>query len=195
MTIKQKEKTTLTEIRFHGRGGQGAKTAAQVLGEAALHDEKYFQAFPQYGPERRGAAVTTYTRISNQPIDVKSQIQSPNYSVILDSTLLNSTAVTQGLQESGTLIINTTKELEEIRKLTEFTGSLITINASEIARFFIEQDIPNLVMLGALNKVGAFVDFEDLAAVVEKNFKNKWGEEITKKNILAMKTGSEEVLH
>lgn len=194
MKNKQTNGSQLTEIRFHGRGGQGAKTAAQVLGEAALHDNKYFQAFPQYGPERRGAAVTTFTRIAKHPINVRSQIHNPDYAVVLDDTLLNSAHVTQGLKSTGMLIINTAQKESDLRKKTRFEGEIKLLNGSDIASFFINKNIPNLVMVGALNQLTHLVDFEDLTAVLEKNFKEKWGEEMTKKNILAMKTGAEEVL-
>ncbi len=183
----------LVEIRFHGRGGQGAKTAAQVLAGAALNQDKYIQAFPQYGPERRGAAVTTFTRISNKPINIHSQIHNPNYSVVLDSTLLRNVNVTQGLQKNGVLLINSKIQPDEISEKLGFQGTVITVNASEIASFFINRNIPNLVMVGALNKLTAIVDFEDLATVVEKTFSNKWGKILTEKNILAMKTGSDAV--
>ena len=107
----------LVEIRWHGRGGQGAKTASLLLADAAFNTGKYIQGFPEYGPERMGAPITAYNRISNKPITIHSNIYYPDFVVVVDDTLLESVDVTSGLKEDGGIIINTTKSSEEIKEL------------------------------------------------------------------------------
>ena len=107
----------LIEIRWHGRGGQGAKTASLLLADAAFNTGKYIQGFPEYGPERMGARITAYNRISKNPITIHSNIYEPDYVVVVDDTLLSSVPVTDGIKEDGAIVINTTKTPEEIRKL------------------------------------------------------------------------------
>ena len=124
----------LIEIRWHGRGGQGAKTASLLLADAAFNTGKYIQGFPEYGPERMGAPITAYNRISNEPIRIHSNIYEPDYVVVVDDTLLESVDVTAGLKESGAIVINTTKGKEEIEKLLpNYKGSIYTIDARKIS--------------------------------------------------------------
>ena len=107
--------SNLIEIRWHGRGGQGAKTASLLLADAAFNTGKYIQGFPEYGPERMGAPITAYNRISDTPITVHSNIYEPDYVVVVDDTLLDCVDVTAGLKKEGAIIINTTKDGEELK--------------------------------------------------------------------------------
>ena len=110
----------LTEIRWHGRGGQGVVTAGKLLAETALGTGQYFQAFPDYGPERMGAPIKAYTRLSPEPINLHCQIEEPNVVLVLDPTLLSTVPVTEGLKEDGVLLVNTPKSPAEIREITGF---------------------------------------------------------------------------
>ena len=124
----------LIEIRWHGRGGQGAKTASLLLADAAFNTGKYIQGFPEYGPERMGAPITAYNRISTSPIRVHSNIYEPDYVVVVDDTLLSAVDVTSGLKEDGAILINTTKSIEEIKPLLKgYNGSVYTIDARKIS--------------------------------------------------------------
>ena len=123
----------LIEIRWHGRGGQGAKTASLLLADAAFNTGKYIQGFPEYGPERMGAPITAYNRISNNPITIHSNIYEPDYVVVVDDTLLEAVNVTAGLKETGAIVINTTKPAEELKKdLKGYNGAIYTIDAKNI---------------------------------------------------------------
>ena len=124
----------MIEIRWHGRGGQGAKTASLLLADAAFNTGKYIQGFPEYGPERMGAPITAYNRISDTPITIHSNIYEPDYVVVVDDTLLDSVDVTAGLKESGAVVINTTKNPEEIKsKIKGYNGEIYTIDARKIS--------------------------------------------------------------
>lgn len=124
----------LIEIRWHGRGGQGAKTACLLLADAAFNTGKYIQGFPEYGPERMGAPITAYNRISNTPITIHSNIYNPDFVVVVDDTLLDSVDVTAGLKESGAIVINTTKDIDILKdKLNGYKGSIYTIDARSIS--------------------------------------------------------------
>jgi len=124
----------LIEIRWHGRGGQGAKTASLLLADAAFNTGKYIQGFPEYGPERMGAPITAYNRISNNPIKVHSNIYYPNYVVVVDDSLLECVDVTSGLKEDGAIIINTTKDPEYLKQqLKDYKGDIFTVDARKIS--------------------------------------------------------------
>lgn len=124
----------MIEIRWHGRGGQGAKTASLLLADAAFNTGKYIQGFPEYGPERMGAPITAYNRISDTPITIHSNIYEPDYVVVVDDTLLDSVNVTAGLKESGAVVINTTRNPEEIKsKIKGYKGEVYTIDARKIS--------------------------------------------------------------
>ena len=111
--------SNMIEIRWHGRGGQGAKTASLLLADAAFNTGKYIQGFPEYGPERMGAPITAYNRISDEPITIHSNIYYPDYVVVVDDTLLESVDVTSGLKEDGAILINTTKPADVLKKRVE----------------------------------------------------------------------------
>ena len=124
----------LIEIRWHGRGGQGAKTASLLLADAAFNTGKYIQGFPEYGPERMGAPITAYNRICSTPIRIHSNIYEPDYVVVVDDTLLESVDITAGLKETGAIVINTTKDAEYLKKvLKEYKGGIYTIDARKVS--------------------------------------------------------------
>lgn len=184
----------LTEIRFHGRGGQGAKTASQFLAEAALDKGKYIQAFPEYGPERAGAPMRAYTRISDQPINIHSGVTSPEIVVVIDPTLLDTVDVTEGLGEEGILVVNTSQKPEAIRKKTKFTkGKVYTVDATKIALDTIGLPLPNTSMLGALVKATGLVDIKDIEEKIKDKFLKKIGEQKTQGNIESVTRAYNEV--
>jgi len=160
----------MIEIRWHGRGGQGAKTAALLFAETIMATGMYIQAFPEYGPERMGAPVQSFNRISEDPIIIHSGIKVPNYVVILDSSLIESIPVTDGLDKSGKVIVNTSLSTSEVaEKLDISINQVYVVNASRIALETIGKDIPNTPMLGALVKVIGTLDIDG----VLKNVKTK----------------------
>ena len=144
----------LIEIRWHGRGGQGAKTAALLLADVAFSTGMYVQGFPEYGPERMGAPITAYNRLSNKQIRVHSNIYDPDYVVVVDGTLLDSVDVTEGLKEEGAIIINTKHAKEELLpKLNGYKGRVYTIDARKISLEALGKYFPNSPMLAAIVKV------------------------------------------
>ena len=182
------------EIRWHGRGGQGAVTAAKILAESALLDGKFIQAFPEYGPERAGAPVRSYTRISKDPIYIHSQVTAPKVVVVLDPTLLDATDVAEGLTEDGILIINTGDAPADLREKLKLKGrKIFTVPATQIAIKELKRNIPNTPMIAALVKVTGILDITN----VENNFKNKYSKkfspQVIEGNLRAMKTAFESV--
>ena len=134
----------LIEIRWHGRGGQGAKTASLLLADAAFNTGKYIQGFPEYGPERMGAPITAYNRISDKPITIHSNIYEPDYVVVVDDTLLESVPVTAGLKKEGAIVINTTKSPEYLKeKLNGYDGNIYTIDARKVSEETLGKYFPN----------------------------------------------------
>ncbi|OGW83561.1 MAG: pyruvate synthase [Omnitrophica bacterium RIFCSPLOWO2_01_FULL_45_10] len=187
----------LVEIRWHGRGGQGAKTAALLFADAALNSGKYVQAFPEYGPERTGAPVASFDRLSTKPIMLHSGVTNPDVVVVLDPTLTDSVDVTEGVLEDGIIIINTAKSPAEIKRELNITGNIrvFTLDASTISKETIGREIPNTPMLGALIKVTGILDFkemlEDTKKKLEKKFKSK--PEIVEGNLKAIERAFNEV--
>lgn len=183
----------LLEIRWHGRGGQGAKTAAQFLAEAALELGKYIQAFPEYGPERAGAPIRAYTRISDHIINIHSGVTNPNIVVVIDPTLLETVDVTEGLASDGLLAVNTHKDVQSVRNKTKYKkGKVAVCDATKIALETIGIPMPNTPMLGALLKVNPIVSIEALEKEVQKKFLKKIGEEKTNANIKAIRRAFKE---
>ena len=187
----------LIEIRWHGRGGQGAKTAALLFGEAAIDTGMYIQAFPEYGPERTGAPVSAFNRLSKNPIRLHSGVDSPVIVLVLDPSLLNTVDVLKGLGEDGILIVNTTDSPEEIRKKLSVDSKIkvYTLDASKIAMDTIGLNKPNTPMLGALSKVTDILDYQKMLKSIEHKLQIKFRgkpEEIVKKNMKAIKTAHEE---
>ena len=165
----------LIEIRWHGRGGQGAKTASLLLADAAFNTGKYIQGFPEYGPERMGAPITAYNRISNSPITIHSNIYEPDYVVVVDDSLLEAVNVTEGLKETGAIIINTTKNKEEItRLLPNYKGNIYTIDAKTISIEAIGKYFPNTPMLAAIVKVSNIMEEEAFKKDMLDSFKHKF---------------------
>ena len=186
----------LTEIRWHGRGGQGAKTASLLLADAAFNTGLYVQGFPEYGPERMGAPITAYNRISDERITVHSNIYEPDYVVVVDDSLLNSVPVTKGLKESGAIIINTPKTPDEIReKLNGYTGKVCTIDARSISIDCLGAYFPNTPMLAAVIKVSGIMDENAFLADMEGSFKHKFAKkpEVIEGNMNALKRSMQEV--
>ncbi|MBF4693402.1 2-oxoacid:acceptor oxidoreductase family protein [Fusibacter ferrireducens] len=186
----------LTEIRWHGRGGQGAKTASLLLADAAFNTGQYVQGFPEYGPERMGAPITAYNRISDTKIRVHSNIYEPDFVVVVDETLLASIDVTAGLKESGAIIINTPKSPDEVRKyLKGYKGSVCTIDAATVSEKTLGKNFPNTPMLGAVVKVSGVMDevqfIEDMKASFAHKFATK--PQVIEGNVAALKMAMQEV--
>jgi len=183
----------MIEIRWHGRGGQGAKTAALIFAEASLEAGKYVQAFPEYGPERMGAPVCAFNRISDSPISLHCAIKSPNIVLVLDPTLVLSENVTSGLSDDGILIVNTKDSPRDFRIKKNITRHrLFTIDASGISLETIGRDIPNTPMLSALAKVSGLLPLDVLISYTEKKLGKK-KKELLSGNISAIKRAYNEV--
>ena len=179
----------LIEIRWHGRGGQGAKTASLLLADAAFNTGKYIQGFPEYGPERMGAPITAYNRISDKPITIHSNIYEPDYVVVVDDTLLDSVDVTAGLKTTGAIVINTTKEAEEIKKqLKGYQGKIYKIDARKISEEALGKYFPNTPMLAAIVKVSKAMTDEELLNDMKGSFKHKFAKkpEVIEGNMRAL---------
>ena len=186
----------LIEIRWHGRGGQGAKTASLLLADAAFNTGKYIQGFPEYGPERMGAPITAYNRISNEPITIHSSIYEPDYVVVVDDTLLESVPVTAGLKKDGAIIINTTKDSNYLRDvLKDYTGSIYSIDARKISMETLGQYFPNTPMLAAVVKVSQIMSEQDFLNDMIGSFKHKFAKkpEVIEGNMKALEMALKEV--
>ena len=186
----------MIEIRWHGRGGQGAKTAALLLADAAFNTGKYIQGFPEYGPERMGAPITAYNRISNSPITIHSAIYEPNYVVVVDDTLLDTVDVTAGLKEDGAIVINTTNDAETLKKkLNGYKGGIYTIDARSISIDALGKYFPNTPMLAAIVKVSGVIPEDQFLADMEGSFKHKFAKkpEVIDGNMKALKNTLEKV--
>ena len=186
----------LIEIRWHGRGGQGAKTASLLLADAAFNTGKYIQGFPEYGPERMGAPITAYNRISDAPITIHSNIYEPDYVVVVDDTLLTSVPVTAGLKKDGAIVINTTKTPEKLRELLKgYEGAVYTIDARKVSEEALGKYFPNTPMLAAIVKVTGIMTDEELLADMQNSFKHKFAKkpEVIEGNMKALKLALKEV--
>ena len=186
----------LIEIRWHGRGGQGAKTASLLLADAAFNTGKYIQGFPEYGPERMGAPITAYNRISDKPITVHSNIYNPDYVVVVDDSLLEAVDVTAGLKEDGAIVINSTKDGEELKKyLKGYQGEIYTINARKISEEALGRYFPNTPMLAAIVKVAGIMSDEALLEDMKGSFKHKFAKkpEVIAGNMKASEMALKEV--
>jgi pyruvate ferredoxin oxidoreductase gamma subunit len=173
----------MIEIRLHGRGGQGAVTSAEILAEAAISEGKYAQAFPSFGPERRGAPVQAFFRISaSEPIRIRSSITEPDVVVVQDPGLLSTVNVTSGLKPGGIVIINTIKTAEQIRKEFKINARIGTVGAAKIAMEVLGVNIVNTTMIGAILKATEVVKMESLIPPIMKRF-GKNGD----KNVAALK--------
>lgn len=186
----------VVEIRWHGRGGQGAKTASLLLADAAFNTGMYVQGFPEYGPERMGAPITAYNRISDTPITIHSNIYEPDYVVVVDETLIESVDVTAGLKETGGIIVNTAKEPNEIaEKLGGYKGKVYTIDARTISVDALGKYFPNTPMLGAVVKVSGIMDTDQFIKDMEGSYKHKFASkpQVIDGNMTALKRSVTEV--
>lgn len=186
----------VVEIRWHGRGGQGAKTASLLLADAAFNTGKFIQGFPEYGPERMGAPITAYNRISDERLSIHSNIYEPDYVVVVDDTLLASVNVTAGLKEDGAIIINTTKSPEQVKPLLKgYKGKVCTIDARSISIDTLGKYFPNTPMLGAVIKVSEIMDEKVFLSDMVESFKHKFANkpEVVEGNIKALERSLQEV--
>jgi pyruvate ferredoxin oxidoreductase gamma subunit len=177
------------EARFHGRAGQGAKLAAQLLAEAAMLEEKRIQAFPEYGPERSGAPVASYVRIDNQEIRDHFPITHPTAILVLDPSLLDVVDVDLGATKETIIIINSVKLASELQKKYQLIGRVFTLDASKIALETIGVNKPNTIILGYLIQLSKIVKIESLKKVVAKIFDKKNRSEVVKTNLTAIEFG------
>lgn len=163
------------EIRWHGRGGQGAKTAALLLADVAFKTGAYVQGFPEYGPERMGAPITAFNRISNEEIRVHSNIYTPDLVVVVDETLLVSVDVTAGLKEEGAIIVNTPKSADEIRPLLNgYKGRVYTLDARVISEEALGKYFPNSPMLAAAVAVSKVMDWDQFIKEMRASYEHKF---------------------
>ena len=186
----------MIEIRWHGRGGQGAKTASLLLADAAFNTGKYIQGFPEYGPERMGAPITAYNRISTEPITIHSNIYEPDYVVVVDDTLLESVDVTAGLKETGAIIINSTKDGDELKKLIKgYKGEVYKIDARKISMEALGKYFPNTPMLAAIVKVSKIMTDEEFLNDMKGSFKHKFAKkpEVIEGNMKALELALNQV--
>ena len=186
----------MIEIRWHGRGGQGAKTASLLLADAAFNTGKYIQGFPEYGPERMGAPITAYNRISNKPITIHSNIYEPDYVVVVDDTLLEVVDVTSGLKEEGAIVINTTKSADYLKSVLKgYKGNVYTIDARKISEEALGRYFPNTPMLAAIVKVSGIMTDEALLEDMKGSFKHKFAKkpEVIDGNMKALELALKEV--
>lgn len=179
----------LEEIRWHGRGGQGAWTASELLAKAAILEGKHVQSFPEFGPERMGAPLAAYTRISNAPIKLHCSIYTPNVAVVLDPTLLKTVKVTDGLTEEGILVVNTQESPAMLREKLNITSQKVwTAPATDIAIRILNVPITNTAMLGAATRAASLVSLESIEKVVLERFRR----ELAERNIAVIREAYKE---
>ena len=186
----------ITEIRWHGRGGQGAKTACLLLADVAFEAGKYVQGFPEYGPERMGAPITAYNRISDDPCSIHSNIYTPDYVVVVDETLLSSVDVTAGLSPDGAVVINTGKTPEEVKPLLNgYEGRVFTIDGRSVSERHLGKNFPNTPMLAAIVKVSGVLDEDQFIKDMEASFRHKFASkpQVVEGNMNCLKDAMKEV--
>ncbi|MCL2217894.1 MAG: 2-oxoacid:acceptor oxidoreductase family protein [Defluviitaleaceae bacterium] len=190
----------VVEIRWHARGGQGAKTASELLAEAAFNTGKFVQGFPEYGPERMGAPITAFNRISDKKIRIHSNIYEPDYCVVLDETLIECVDLTAGLKESGAIVVNTSKTPDELRaefkaELGGYKGKICTIDARVISEACLGRYFPNTPMLAAIIKVSGIMSDEVFLKDMETSLRSKFASkpEVVEGNMNAFKRAVSEV--
>jgi len=181
------------EIRWHGRGGQGVVTASRILADATLREGKYFQSFPEYGPERMGAPVKAFNRISSHPLRMHCGVTNPDIVVVIDPTLLGLAEILEGLDDKGTIVVNFEGSPQELREVLGFKGgTVVAVDASRISRDILGRVIVNTSMLGALGKVVSEVSRENLLEAVRSQFGEKLRPEVIDKNLLCLTKAYEE---
>ena len=184
----------LTEVRWHARGGQGAVTAAKMVAELAVTRGKHFQAFPEYGPERSGAPIVAFTRISEDPIQIYSPIENPNLVMVLDETLLSAIDVTEGATDDAVVIINSERPPAGLTVGIDLDKHKVyTVAATKIAVETIGKGIPNTPMLGAIAKVTGIFSLEEIEDHLRQSFGKKFAEKVVEGNVEAVRRAYNEV--
>jgi len=190
----QKSAAGLTEIRWHGRGGQGAVTAAKLVAELALGQKKYFQAFPEYGPERSGAPLVAFTRVSDEPIHIYAGIEHPQIVVVLDASLLGVVDVTKGAPADAIVLVNSEMSPADLRQRYGLKGfRYFTIAATRIAVETIKRPIPNTPMVGALTRITGLFPVNEVVEFLRVDFAKKFPPKVVQGNIDAITRSYEEV--
>lgn len=185
----------LKEIRWHGRAGQGIVTAGELLAEAAMEEGKYFQAFPDYGPERMGAPIRAFTRISDSPIDIHCQIAAPDVVVIVDPTVIGVVDVTDGLKRDGKVIVNTTETPAAVRqRLGRKTGKVFTVDANRISLDTLGRPMPNTPMLGALVRATGLVTLKGIKEYTKERLASKFRAQVVEANLQSIQRAYDEVV-
>ncbi|MBQ2064257.1 MAG: 2-oxoacid:acceptor oxidoreductase family protein [Firmicutes bacterium] len=188
----------IVEIRWHGRGGQGAKTASLLLADAAFNTGKYVQGFPEYGPERMGAPITAYNRISEERSTVHSNIYFPDFVVVVDETLLKTVDVTAGIKEGGALVVNTSKTPAQIRELLpeDYKESIYCIDAQKVSMETIGKNFPNTPMLAAVVKVSRVIDEQQFIRDMRESFEHKFATkpQVIEGNMKALQVAMKEIV-
>lgn len=174
------------EIIIHGRGGQGAKTTAEILVQAAVREGKYVQAFPNFGPERTGAPMRAYVRISNQPIRTHEPVVDPDCVLVLDETILDSVDVTSGISEEESIVVNSKKTKAELEKAIRSKGNVVPVDATGMSKDIIGENRPNTVILGKFAFVSEKVKLENIIDAFRDKYLKKIGQEKTDKNVEAI---------
>ncbi len=184
----------VVEIRWHGRGGQGVVTAGKLLAETALGTGQYFQAFPDFGPERMGAPIRSFTRLSSRPITIHSQIETPDVVLVLDPTLLGTVPVADGLKEDGILLVNTSQSPQAVRQATGFrTGKVCTVDASRIAIEELGREITNTPMLGAFARATGLFTIDALIEQIRAWFGHRVSPQVVEANVRTLRRAAEEL--
>ncbi len=186
----------MLEIRWHARGGQGAKTAAILLAEAASAAGMYIQAFPEYGPERMGAPILAFNRISDRPIRIHCHVSRPHVVMVLDPTLIGKAPITDGLPEDGLVVVNTARSPQEVRQVLDLAnGRVYTVDASGIALDTLGRDIPNTPMISALVRITGLIPFERFMELIRSELEHKFraNRRVVEGNLEALRRGYREV--
>lgn len=184
----------LTELRWHARGGQGAVTAAKMVAELAVERGKHFQAFPEYGPERSGAPIVAFTRISDEPIHIYSPIEHPNVVLVLDASLLASVDVTDGAPDDAVVIVNTDQSPAEVKAQQDFGSRRVyTVPATQIATETIGKGIPNTPMIGAIAKATGLFTLDEIEEHLRLSFGKKFSPKVVEGNVEAVRRAYDEV--
>jgi pyruvate ferredoxin oxidoreductase gamma subunit len=192
--LNQQGASRTVEIRWHGRGGQGVVTANEILAGAALKEGKHIKAFPEFGPERMGAPIRAFARISDRPITVHSQVYYPDFVIVVDSTLIGQIDLVEGLKPTGAVIANYADSPAKLKEVLHANLSLHTVNATKIAMEEIGRPLANTAMLGALAKISGIVSLESITNELANKFAGKFPKEVTAKNVKAVERAYAEVL-
>ena len=185
------------EIRWHGRAGQGVVTAGELLAETAMEEGKYFQAFPDYGPERMGAPVKSYTRISDQPVEMHCQILEPDVVVVVNPNLIGIVDLVEGLRDGGHVLINTPDSPDEIRKKLQLVGRPVkvwTVDATRIGMETLGRDIPSTIMLGLVVRATGLIQMDSLTRRVKQKLGKKLRSHIVQANIKGLNLAYEQAV-